>query len=134
MNKINGIEVNKNNSNFIKILKGSVFSIILSLIMIFIFCLVLAYTNIRENTIAPVVITITAISIFIGSIISTRNINKNGLVNGGAVGLIYILFIYFLSSTIFSGFYFSTKSLIMIFFAILAGMIGGILGINIGKK
>ena len=94
MEKINKMERSKHEQNIIRIVKGSLFAIILTFIFLFIFATILTYSNIPESTITPIVIIITAISILIGSAKSTRNINKNGMINGGMVGLIYITFLY----------------------------------------
>lgn len=45
------------------IFKGVGISLILTIILLFIFSLILAYTNVNENTITPVIIVDTAISI-----------------------------------------------------------------------
>lgn len=110
--------------NLIRILKGSIISIILSLILLFIFAIILTFTSLKENTINPVIIVITVISILIGSSISTLKIKKNGFLNGGLVGLIYISVILILSSIICSGFTFGLYPIIMILLSIIAGIIG----------
>lgn len=115
----------------VSILKGSAISIILSIILLTIFALLLTYTTLSESTIVPVVLTITGISILAGSTISSRKIKKNGLICGGAIGLIYILFLYLASSICFAGFSFSIYSLIMLVVGIITGIIGGIIGVNI---
>ena len=50
-------------SNAVKILKGIILSAIITLVLLFIFAILLAYTNLGENTIGPVIIAITGISI-----------------------------------------------------------------------
>ena len=45
------------------IFKGVGISLILTIILLFIFSIILAYTNVNENTITPAIIVITAISI-----------------------------------------------------------------------
>ncbi len=120
--------------NIIRILKGSIFAILLSLILLFIFAMLLAYTNLSETTMVPVVTIITGVSIFIGSTISTIKIRKNGLINGSLVGLIYILFIYLCSSIYFANFSINLNSIIIICASIVCGMIGGIIGVNLNKK
>lgn len=122
---------NVTNNNFFQIIKGSLISIIFTLILIFIFSIILTYTSISENVIPPVIIVISAISILIGSSISTIKIKKNGLVNGLFVGLIYMLLIYIVSSIINTGFSLNITSIIMIISGIIAGIIGGIVGVNI---
>ena len=113
------------------IIKGIAISFILTLISVFIFSIVLTYTNTPESTIFPVIAFITAISILIGSSISTIKINKRGIINGGAIGLIYILILYLLSSIITTGFAVNLNTIILIATSILAGMVGGIVGVNI---
>ena len=76
-------------------------------------------------------IVITAVSILIGSSISTLKIKKMGLVNGALVGLIYILTIYVISSITGLGFALQLQTIIMMLAAIGAGMIGGIIGVNL---
>lgn len=122
-----------NKNNFMNIFKGIVISFILTLILLFLFSIVLTYTNIDENTIAPVIIIITVISILIGSSISTTKIKKNGIVNGGIIGLVYILTLYLISSIVETGFSLNTYSIIMMILSIMAGMIGGIVGVNVKK-
>lgn len=116
--------------NIMRVIRGSVVAIFISLILLLIFAFLLTYTNIAENTINPVIIVITGISILIGSGISTLKIRKNGLLNGGLVGLMYILTIYLLSGITGSGFGLNINSIIMIIVSIISGMIGGIIGVN----
>ena len=54
-----------------------------------------------------------------------------GLVNGALVGLIYILTIYVISSITGLGFALQLQTIIMMLAAIGAGMIGGIIGVNL---
>lgn len=126
MNKVNL------NNNIIKVIKGSLISFLISVIVLFIFASLLVYTSIQETTIKPVVIIISIVSILIGSSLSSIKIKKNGIINGALVGIIYILTLYILSSISFIGFNLNMYSIIMIIGAILSGMIGGIIGVNFG--
>ncbi len=127
---MNSINENEFVKNIIRIIKGSIISIILTLLLLLIFAIILTNTSLGENIINPVIIVISVISILIGSSISTLKISKNGLLNGGLVGIIYILTIYLLSSITSSGFGINLYSIIMIILSIIAGMIGGIIGVN----
>ena len=118
-------DISKDKSS-IKIIKGTAISIILSLILLTIYAALLSYTSISENTMVPVIITITGISILIGSSIGTKKLKKNGLINGAIIGILYILIIYIISSIFNSNFAINLMSLIMIGI----GLIGGILGRN----
>lgn len=119
-----------NNSNLKGIFKGVAISFISTIIMCLIFAALLTFTNIQESTIAPVVIVITAISIFIGSTIGNHNIQKNGLLNGALVGFIYVFIIYIISSILNGYFSLNLSSIIMIIVSIIFGILGGIIAVN----
>ena len=121
----------KINQNIFRIVKGSGFAIIISLVLLLIYASLLTTTNISETTMTPVVITISGISILIGSSISSFKIKKQGMLNGALVGIIYMMFIYLLSSILLTGFTIDMKSIMMIGIGLVAGMIGGIVGVNL---
>ena len=117
--------------NAIRILKGSITAIILTLILLLIFAALLTYTAIQENVINPVIIVITGVSILVGSSISTLKIKKNGLINWLLVGLIYIITIYVISSIACAGFKINLYATIMIIVGAIMGMVGGVIGVNL---
>lgn len=119
------------NSYIIRISKGIAISVILTLVLLFLFSIILAYTNTSESTIVPVIIAITAISILSGSSIATSKIKKKGIMNGMIVGGIYIFILYLISSILNTGFSLNMYSIIMIIIGIIAGAIGGIVGVNL---
>ena len=57
-------------------------------------------------------------------------IKKNGIINGGSIGIIYIGAIYILSSTISGNYNIGLNTLIMTIAALIAGSLGGIVGVN----
>lgn len=122
-------DISKDKSS-IKIIKGTAISIVLSLILLTFYATLLSYTSVSENTMVPVIITITGISILIGSSISSIHIKKQGMLNGALVGLIYMLALYILSSIIFSSFVLNVNSIIMIIVGVVTGMVGGVIGVN----
>ena len=122
---------NKKNSNIANIIKGSIIAILFSIIALITFSIILTNTELNEDSINPVIMAITALSIFMGSIISISKIEKKGIINGAFVGLIYILFMYLLSSIVNSNFNFNLNSIILIILSIISGMVGGIIGVNI---
>lgn len=82
------MEVSKINENktYKQIIKGIGISFLITIISLIIFACILTYTSVGENTINPVIIVITAISILIGSSIGNARIRKNGLINGALIG------------------------------------------------
>lgn len=112
---------NKNNIQYI--MKGIMIGYGISLLLLFLFSILLTYTNMSENMIAPVILVITIISILIGSSISSNKMKKNGLMNGGIIGLLYISILYIISSFTQIGFHLNIYAILMIVFSILAGMV-----------
>lgn len=121
----------KKKNNFLIIGKGLLISYAMSLILIAIYSALLAYTNVPESSIPICVIAITIISIIFSSASAVRKIKENGLINGGILGAMYVMILYIISSIFSTGFSFAGISISMIFTAIVAGVIGGIIGVNL---
>lgn len=99
-------------------------AIIITLISILIFSIIMSYTEFKEENAPLVIIGISAISILVGASISTINLSKNGMLNGGLIGFIYVAVLYLISSSIGTGFSLNLNSVIMIILGIIAGMVG----------
>lgn len=127
---MNNIQVDTQNSTIMKILKGLIFSFIVTLISMFIFSIILTYTNISESIIPIVIIILTFISILIGTMIGIKKIHKNGMLNGAIIGGTYVLLLYFISSILNTGFTFNIYTVLMIIAGIVSGIVGGIIGVN----
>ena len=123
------MQINENKT-IINIFKGVGIALITTLVMLIIFSIILTYTNIQENVINPVIMIITAIRILIGSSLVSMKLKKNGLINGGLIGGIYILIIYLVSSILNWKFSLNLQSIIMIVTAVIFGVLGGIIGVN----
>lgn len=117
-------------NSIIKILKGSAISMITTLILLIIFSDLLTFTNINERTMPTVIIMITALSILLGSQITTLKIKKNGIINGMAVGGTYMITLYFISSIVSKNFSLNKYSIIMMATGLLIGGLGGMIGVN----
>ena len=128
---MNNVKIETSSNNMaIRIFKGLLFSFVITLVSIFIFSIILTYSNISESIIPIVIIVITFISIFIGTMIGVRKINKNGMINGAIIGGSYVLLLYFISSLLNTGFTLNIYTIIMIVVGIISGIIGGIIGVN----
>lgn len=123
------MEENKN--NLWVILKGILLAYFVTLLLISIYSAVLAYTNLPESTIPICVIVIAIISIMFASSITLKKIKEKGLINGAIIGASYLLTLYILSSIFAVGFSINTFSIIMLIFCAMAGIIGGVVGVNL---
>ena len=118
-------------SNMKEILIGMCISICITIILLGIFSIILANTNIGEETMAPVIVVISGISLLVGSSIATTKIKKNGIVNGVIIGGIYMIGLYLISITLMMNYTVNTYTIIMITIGMLCGGIGGIVGVNL---
>ena len=123
------LQINENKT-IKNIIKGIGIALITTVILLLIFSIILTYTNIDEKVINPVIMIVTAISILLGSSLGNIKIKKNGLINGGTIGAIYIITIYLISSILNWKFSLNIQSIFMIIIAIVFGILGGILGVN----
>ena len=123
------------NSKNVKIIMKSILTgYLITLILIFAYAAILAYTKIPESTIPTCLFLIGMVSVFLSSSFAVIKIKKNGLKNGGIIGLGYVLILYILSSIFESNFMFNTYSILTIIFYVLLGMFGGIIGVNFALK
>ena len=117
------MEILKTENKFISIIKGVIISFLFTLILLTIFAALLVYTNLQELTIKPVIITVTGISILIGSSFATKKLKKNGLINGAIIGGTYIFILYIISSVLNASFRINLASLVMIAVGIFGGIV-----------
>lgn len=120
--------------NGIAILKGEIIAFIINIFGLIILSLIMTYSSISDNNIPTLVIAVNTLAILIGSSIVTIKLEKKGIVNGLIIGVLYML-IYLLISLIFSGnINFSSKTILLIILGVIAGGIGGIIGVNLNRK
>ena len=120
--------------NGIAILKGEKIAFIINIFGLIILSLIMTYSTISDNNIPTLVIAVNTLAILIGSSIATIKLEKKGIVNGLIIGVLYML-IYLLISLIFSGnINFSSKTILLIILGVIAGGIGGIIGVNLNRK
>ena len=113
-----------------EIAKGLGIALLVTLICLIIFSFVLTYTSVSETTIDPVTMVITALSILLGSFLGCIKKRKNGMLNGGIIGISYLLILYLVSSLLNWSFGLNVKSIIMIVVGTIFRILGGILGVN----
>ncbi len=128
-----GLEKEKINY-FFPLIKGIVIAFVMTIAMIFLVSVLLCNTNLNESIINPLIIFATSFSILTGGFFTTKSLEKNGIITGGVLGLIYILSIYILSSILSSNFTININSIILIISSILCGAIGGIIGVNMQNR
>ena len=112
-------------------LKGIVFALLFSLVCFLILSIILSFTNISENIIKPASYIVMIISIVLASGYVAQRVNKKGWIYGGITGLLYILVLTIIGAFTGGGFILDQLFVSRILIGIVAGSIGGILGINL---
>lgn len=111
--------------------RETIMSFALSILLIFILAVIISKTTISEAIIIPGIVTISSISIMIGTIRVSKAKKQRGIINGAILGGIYMCFMYIVSSILLKDFSLNIKSFIMIASGILTGILGGIIGVNL---
>ena len=120
--------------DLLSVLKGILIAYVITVPTFMLFALLLTNIDFPERLITPVVVITTVISVLFAGSTSTRGLRSKGWLNGGIVGLIYMLVLYFISSLIFNNFAIDKYVITMAVIGILTGAIGGIIGINMKKS
>jgi putative membrane protein (TIGR04086 family) len=116
------------------ILKGILVSYIITIPVFIIFAFILSCTDFPTKYVNAVVIIVTIASIVVAGAVSTRKVKSKGWLNGGIVGFLYILILYFLGSIVFNNFRLGGNVISMLIIGVLMGAVGGIIGINLRHK
>lgn len=120
--------------NFKTIIKSVLISYVLSIILLAIFSIILTYTSFPESSISLVVMVVSIISILYAAKIAAAKAKSRGWIIGSAAGLMY-MFILYLISLIFTHRPVFDSHVFSIFgIGLLAGAIGGVIGINLKKN
>lgn len=120
--------------NLMTIAKGILLSYIVTIPVFMIFAFILANTDFPEKFVMPAVVITTIISILVAGSAVTRNARSKGWLNGGMVGLIYMLLLYIISSVVLNNYRIDRYVVTMSIIGLLTGAIGGIIGINFKRS
>ena len=111
--------------------KFLIISYILAIILLCLTSVIFAYTNINDSLINIFVFVIIVITNLIGSVLLTHKIKRRGLLLGLIFGIIYFLIIYLGSVIFYTGFFVNKAVGLYLLLSSIAGVVGGIVGVNI---
>ncbi len=118
--------------DFKKTLKGVLLSLAISILLTVLLAVVVFFADLSDRTVSTLILLASALSVFLGAIILSKNIESRGLLNGLLLAILYFLVLFAVSSL--SGAVAIDRSNLLRFISVLAaGMLGGILGINSKK-
>lgn len=114
--------------------RGILVSYLITLPLFAVFAALLTYSGFPEKYIPTAVLITTVVSVMIAGWSTTLGIRNKGWLNGAMVGFVYMLVLYILSSIVFANFKIDQHVVTMTLIGVLAGAIGGIIGINLQGK
>lgn len=112
------------------IFKGCIFSLISTLILVFLVSLLYYFSNVSDNIINIILFSITVISVFLGGLITAKKAESRGLIYGLFSSVAYFIIIFAVSIIINKQANFTPHFLSMLFAGLASGMLGGIVGVN----
>jgi putative membrane protein (TIGR04086 family) len=124
----------KNSNPIIKsLLKGILWAVVTSLVLVLALALVIQITGLADSLIKPIMQIIKVLSIFFGVMIALRSIEKRGWLFGALVGLVYTVLAFFIFSIMNSDFSITAGLIADMFFAIIIGAVSAFI-LRIGTR
>ncbi len=111
-------------------LKNLLIGYLFNVILLFIYAILLTYTNVAESSIPITTALLGMVCVFFISWFSLKKIKKNGLKNGALIGGMYVLLWYFTSSILAKTFTYTGQTIFTMVLYLLLGILGGIIGVN----
>lgn len=107
---------------------------LITIILLAVLALLICYTPLPEEAITPSVYVLNYFSVFMAGLFSAAKSKRKGFVSGGVSGALYMLLVYLLGFFLFGGIAFTKNVMLSIFYCLITGMIGGVVGINISGR
>lgn len=111
-------------------IKGILAAYFFAFIIFLIMALLITYTNISESIIPMLTFIVVIISSLTGGMYVAVKLRKKGWVHGILIGLTYMVTILLLSWMFINDFTFDKQTLLKTLSGVLAGGLGGIIGVN----
>lgn len=115
-------------------LKGLAVAIVFTVAVFAVAALLIAYTNVSENSIPVISVATETIGACISGYSTAKSLGRKGFLTGLLSGVSYILIIWIIAALAGSGFYFNKHFFSMLALSTLGGAIGGVLGVNLTRK
>lgn len=134
MKKVNDMVICEGGINIWNILKSVGMAYLITLLIFLVLAIVLTYTEFPEAMLPSAVVITTLVSIMLAGTSAARRARTRGWVNGGLAGFIYMLILYLISSFTVVDFRIDQYVWAMLISGMLAGALGGVVGINLKRR
>ena len=123
----------KKTSFITDVLRSAFLALFISLALIIVFALVVKATELSDGAIKPVYIGIRIFSLLVGLLIGIREL-RGGILKGLSAGALFVLLGYLMFAALDGGFDTVAITVIDVVASLTAGVISGILAVNVKKK
>ena len=111
--------------------KGVTISVIATILLVLVLAIFSYFGFVPNSLITTLLFIISVVSVLFSSIITSKKIENKGIISGLIFGLLYFIVIFIISSVIKKNIELTTRTFIMLIADICAGMLGGIIGVNL---
>ena len=115
-------------NGFFQVIKSVAFALVFSLLCAIVFASLLRFAALADKVIYPINQTVKVLSVFLGALFFVRG--EKGLIKGVATGVIFTALSYLTFSAIGGDFSLSWWIVIELLLGALAGVVGGVVGVN----
>lgn len=105
-----------------------------TVILVLLFALILCYSDIGEEWISRGAKAITLFSVALAGALCAKSGRRRGWLTGGISGFLYMVVLYILGYLVFGKFRLDFSAALRVVYGVLAGIVGGIIGINLKKR
>ncbi|MGN1318819.1 MAG: TIGR04086 family membrane protein [Lachnospirales bacterium] len=118
------------NSPITALLKATLVSYGITMVVFIIYTLLITYSNISESYVSPLALIVTAICCVVSGFVTAKTAGKRGIIWGIASGGVYMAIMFSLGICTIPTFELNQKFVISLILALIGGGIGGIFGVN----
>lgn len=114
--------------------KNTLFCFLVTGVLLLIGAVFATYLSVAEWTIDILVLVLTAICVLVGGCRAAKHTGRQGLVQGGIFGAVYMMVLTLIGMIAYGSWTMSQEVWLSVLIGILCGAIGGMLGVNTKSK
>ncbi|MBE5735076.1 MAG: TIGR04086 family membrane protein [Clostridiales bacterium] len=124
--------MSRGGSAILEILKGTIFALVISMLLIIVFAVIIRFVNVPDSIIMPVNQVIKGVSLLIACIIALKGSTK-GFIKGLIIGTVYAVLSYIVFSVLSSTLSLGITTITDLLFSAVLGAISGLIAVNIKR-
>ena len=131
--KSKGIAAEAKGSSVTALLKGILIGYCITCVIFLVYTMLITHTSMSEKYLSVVAAGTTIISVIVAGFDAARGARGRGWLWGIGAGLIYALILLLIMTIVQKGFYYDSRTVMLMVLALEGGGLGGVLGINMRR-